>query len=161
MFKDLPDLSVAEGIAQSFAALDVKARQPYRGSVLAIGQALDVERLTSRKSTFPVIAMVHGEAEHVLRIVRPRVERRSWEKNDCRYNATNSFMYLSNTYSATSLSLLSLDDGAEESLYSFGSGSPILQISFSDEGLNTGTWLAVRQDACITVLRLSYSVDYV
>lgn len=82
-FKEIPDLKVAEDLARPLAVEGVKDENPHHGSVLAIGRALDVERLTSRKSSFTVLAMVHGEADHILRVVRPRVERWGWEKHDC------------------------------------------------------------------------------
>ncbi len=93
-FKEIPDLKVTEDLAQSLAVEDVKDEELHHGSVLAIGRALDVGRLTSRKSSFTVLAMVHGEADHILRVVRPRVERWGWEKHDCESFVCQFMQYL-------------------------------------------------------------------
>lgn len=59
---------------------------------------------------------------------------------------------------AVSLPLL-LAESADEGFYSIGSAGTIAQITFSEEEVGLGTWLAVRQSTITTILRITYSED--
>ncbi|KAK2625615.1 hypothetical protein QTJ16_004927 [Diplocarpon rosae] len=106
------------------------------GPLLAIGRAYDIDRISGVRRP-RILAIPHGAAGHVLRLIKPRVETRGWGKQSAaRLNLLNSE---------------SLDAG-----HWVGTGGPIRQITFTDIENETEIWLAVRQDTVTTVFRPTY-----
>ena len=97
---------------------------------------MDVGRTLGSRTT-TLIATPCGEAGHVLRLIRPRIEKHGWGKQ-----------------SAARLSLM--DAGSLDQGYWIGTGGPILQITFADDGNSANTWLVVRQASVTTIFRPIY-----
>ena len=109
---------------------------PHVGQLLAVLQAVDVEQtFGSRKTT--IIATSCGEAGHVLRLTKPRIERHEW-----------------GSQSSARLSLL--DAGSSDQGYWIGIGGRILQITYAEDGNLSTTRLAVRQANATTIFRPMY-----
>jgi RNA polymerase I-specific transcription initiation factor RRN6 len=106
------------------------------GSLFTMGRAVDVDRIS--KSRRPrILCMSCGEAGHVLQLIKPSTEKRGW-----------------GTHSAARISLLELE--ASERGYWVGIGGAIRQVESADDENESGTWLAVRQDTLVTILRPLY-----
>lgn len=103
------------------------------GTLMTIGQAVDSDRL-SGQSRPSIAAIPCGEAGHVLRLVRLRTQKYSWEAQN-----------------GPSLSLL--DPDYKDQGYWMGSGGTIRQITFSEDENGSRTWLAVRQSSVTTIYR--------
>lgn len=86
LVKKIPDLHPAEGIVKNLSRLNHDLNAENEGPLFSVGKGLDNDRLSGRLSTFPIFAMPHGDAGHILKIVRPRVEKRSWEKKSCMFS---------------------------------------------------------------------------
>lgn len=97
---------------------------------------MDVERQPGYR-TEPVIAIPHGEAGHVLRLIRPGIERHGWGSK--------------NSVIVSLLGAKPLDCG-----HWVGTGGTIHQISFAEDGNVASTWLAVRQAFETTIFRPMY-----
>lgn len=78
------DLQPAEALVKKHILPSHDSILGNQGSLVSVGRGLDSERVTGRLSTFPIFAMPYGEAGHILRIVRPKIQRRGWEKKSCR-----------------------------------------------------------------------------
>lgn len=107
------------------------------GQLLSVGGAVDVEHLPGYR-TIPIIAIPHGEAGHVLRLIKPNLERRGWRKRG-------------------SVTLSLMDPTSSEEGYWTGIGGTIHQIVFADDGNVASTWLAVRQAFVTTIFRPMYN----
>lgn len=103
------------------------------GTLMAIGQAVDTDRLSGRSR--PLIAAIPcGEAGHVLRLIRLRTQKYSWEAQN-----------------GPSVALL--DPDYSDQAYWMGIGGTIRQITFSEDENGSRTWLAVRQSSVTTICR--------
>jgi RNA polymerase I-specific transcription initiation factor RRN6 len=137
--KTLPEIFPANLIttplAQAPSAIDIELSSNV-GSLLGIGQAADSERVSgSRKPE--IFAMPCGEAGHILRLTRPRIESYGWGKQ-----------------SAVRVALM--NPASPDRGYWIGTGGAIRQISFADDDNGSGTWLAVRQATATTIFRPIY-----
>ena len=140
LVKSHPETFPAKPILSSLALPQGPAHSGnHVGQLLAIGRAVDIEQtFGSRKTT--IIATSSGEAGHVLRLIKPRVERHEWGEQ-----------------SSARLSLL--DVGSSDAGYWVGIGGRILQIVFAEEGNVPTTWLAVRQANATTIFRPRYGAN--
>ncbi len=105
-------------------------------TLLAVGKATDIDQTTGTRST-QIIAMVHGEAANLLRLVKPRVEALKW---DSQHDAK----------------LRSINPTAGEDCYWLGGGGAIQQITFGAGSDSFSSWLAVLKAESITILRPIY-----
>jgi RNA polymerase I-specific transcription initiation factor RRN6 len=135
-----PETYPANSLVQSHVRSQGPAHcVPHIGQLLAIGQAVDVQQtFGSRKTT--IIATACGEAGHVLRLIKPRVERLEWGRR-------------------SSARLSTLDAASSDQGYWVGIGGRILQITCAEEGNVPTTRLAVRQANATTIFRPVYGVN--
>ncbi|KAI6714387.1 hypothetical protein JHW43_003047 [Diplocarpon mali] len=139
MRKNLPESFPASPLISKFikASCEAPSGSFNRcGPLLAIGKAYDVDRISGARRP-RILAIPHGAAGHILRLIKPRIETRGWGK-----------------HSGARLNLLnpeSLDAG-----HWVGTGGPIRQILFADIENETEVLLAVRQDTVTTVFRPTY-----
>jgi RNA polymerase I-specific transcription initiation factor RRN6 len=103
---------------------------------MAIGKASDIDQNSGRRK-FLIMAMVHGEAGNLLRLIKPRTEALKWDSND-------------NT------KLRSFNPTASEDCYWSGGGGVIQQITFGADSDGSTSWLAVLKAESITILRPIY-----
>jgi RNA polymerase I-specific transcription initiation factor RRN6 len=138
LVKSQPETFPANPLLSSLAHSQAPAHsEPHVGQLLAVGKAVDVEQtFGSRKTT--IIATSCGQAGHVLRLIKPRIERHEWGRQ-----------------SSTRLSLL--DTGSSDHGYWVGIGGRILQTVFAEDRNSPTTWLAVRQASSTTIFRPVYS----
>lgn len=139
LVKSKPELFPAYKIATTMSQ-DSSPRQDLaiaNGQLLSVGGAVDVEHLPGYR-TIPIIAIAHGEAGHVLQLIKPSLERHGWRK-----------------HGSVTLPLMNLD--SSENGYWTGFGGTIHQIVFADDGNTASTWLAVRQTFVTTVFRPMYN----
>ncbi|KAG0646323.1 PITH domain-containing [Hyphodiscus hymeniophilus] len=109
------------------------------GQLLAIGRAVDIEKTFGSRKT-DIIATACGEAGHVLRLIKPRVERHEWGRQ-------------------SSLRLSTLDAASSDQGYWVGTGGRILQISCAEDENGPTTRLAVRQANATTIFRPLYEAN--
>lgn len=138
LFKNRPETFPANTVTSTLAKAHGAGRTGLSrsGSLLTVGRAVDVDRI-SRSRRPRILCMPCGGGGHILQLIRPTPERRGWGK-----------------HSAAKLSLLELE--SSERGYWVGTGGAIRQIESSDDGNESGTWLAVRQDTIITIFRPLY-----
>lgn len=136
--KTLPETVPANLIANVLAALQPtqEANSSTLGPLLAVGKALDADH-TAGSRTAQVIAMSSGEAGHVLKIIKPRIEKQGWDRRDGVRISTLSF------------------ESAEQGHW-IGTGGTIQQIVFANSDDGPDTWLAIRQPTTITIFRPAY-----
>lgn len=107
--------------------------------LFSLGGAVDIEHLPGYR-TIPIIAIPHGEAGHVLRLIQPSVERHGWQK-----------------YGSVTVPLM--DTALSDHGHWTGFGGTIQQIVFADDGNVASTWLAVRQAFVTTIFRPMYNTS--
>jgi RNA polymerase I-specific transcription initiation factor RRN6 len=135
--KALPEAGPAKATITSMTKTPsptLSAQHP--STLLAIGKASDIDQTTGTRST-QIMAMVHGEAGNLLRLIKPRVEALKWN-------------------SQPDTKLRSLNPVAGEDCYWLGSGSAIQQITFGADSDGFTSWLAVLKAESITILRPIY-----
>lgn len=115
----------------------VAPRLPPSSTLLAVGKASDTNHLSGSRA-FPIIALPHGPAGNVLRLIRPRIGQLGWEGG----NHTN---------------LKTLDLSSCEDAFWIGPGGPIHQISFATSTEGSTRYVVVRKAESITILRPVYS----
>ena len=108
----------------------------HEGQLLSVGGAVDVEHQPGYR-TIPIMAVPHGEAGHVLRLIKTSSASYRWRKNG-------------------SVTLSMMDPASTEEGHWIGTGGTIHQIVFADDGNPTSTWLAVRQAFVTTIFRPLY-----
>jgi RNA polymerase I-specific transcription initiation factor RRN6 len=109
----------------------------HHGQLLSVGAAVDVEHQPGYR-TIPIMAIPHGGAGHVLRLIKPNLERHGWRKKG-------------------SVTLSLMDPAFSEEGHWTGIGGTIHQIVFADDGNVASTWLAVRQAFITTIFRPMYN----
>jgi len=136
--KKRPEIIPARPLATAFAIAPAATDSdiPTLGPLLALGRAVDADHAAGSR-TAHILAIPSGEAGHVLKIIKPRVEKHGWGKRDgVRLSVLNA---------------TSADQG-----HWVGTGGTIRQIAFADNEFESGTWLAVRQLAMTTIFRPVY-----
>jgi RNA polymerase I-specific transcription initiation factor RRN6 len=109
----------------------------HEGSLITTAHAKDTYKISgSRRPT--ILAFSSGASGHVLHLIKPGSETRSWSN-----------------YREARLKLL--DPSHLEHGYWTGTGGGIRQIVSADsEEIKTGPWLAVRQDTTVTIFEPVY-----
>ncbi|KUJ18094.1 uncharacterized protein LY89DRAFT_614583 [Mollisia scopiformis] len=139
LLKTRPEVCPADELAADLSKADLSQQNEIpvqTGSLLAIGRAVDSDRVSGSRTT-QILAVAYGDAGHVLRLIRPRVDARGWGKD-----------------SAAKLDLL--DSESPEYGHWVGDSGIIRQILVSDTENGSGAWLAVRQDTSMTIFRPQY-----
>jgi RNA polymerase I-specific transcription initiation factor RRN6 len=140
LIKSRPETFPANAILRPLARTQSSAYLgPRVGQLLAIGYAKDVEQTFGSRKT-AIIATACGEAGHVLRLIKPRIERHEWGRE-----------------SSARLSLMDL--GSSDQGYWVGTGGRILQITYSEDASQPDIWLAVRQANATTIFRPIYGAN--
>ncbi|KAM3074231.1 hypothetical protein ACMFMF_006252 [Clarireedia jacksonii] len=129
-----PAVTIATHLAKESS--DAAFTRSNSGELIAIGGAVNGDRRYDSRIS-QIIAVPCGEAGHVLKLIKPRMERHGW---DTQYGVRLSLMSAETT---------------EEGHWA-GIGGPILQIVSANEGENLGTWFAVRQATMTTIFRPIY-----
>ncbi|KAF8863503.1 hypothetical protein BDZ45DRAFT_722283 [Acephala macrosclerotiorum] len=133
--KARPELFPANCLALNLSK-EQSETSPHVGSLLAVGRAVDPDRVSGSRTT-RILAVPHGDAGHILRLIKPRAETRGWGKR-----------------SAARLTLL--ESESPEYGHWVGEGGAIRQILAADSEGESGAWLAVRQDTATTIFRPQY-----
>jgi RNA polymerase I-specific transcription initiation factor RRN6 len=136
--KMYPETFPADTLVAELSKVDLSQKDVpmHIGSLLTVARAVDTDRVSGSRTT-QILAVPCGDAGHILRLIRPRVEVRGWEK-----------------HSAARLTVL--DSDTPEYGHWIGEGGIIRQILASDTENGSGTWLAVRQDTATTIFRPQY-----
>lgn len=131
----LPSSHLLPGLAQiSDSVTEItSAHDPIVSELLAFGRASDVD-VRHYGKTFPIVAIAGGEAGGSVRLIVLAQEQLSWRDS--------KNVYLDN---------LSSKEG-EEARWS-GNGSAIQQLVFAETEGQTSSWLAVRYQGAISILR--------
>jgi RNA polymerase I-specific transcription initiation factor RRN6 len=129
------------GPARSTIASMTKTHSPasltqHPATLMAIGKASDIDQTSGRRN-IQVMAMAHGEAGNLLRLIKPRAEALKWNTKD-------------------DTKLRSLNPAASEDCYWLGDGGAIQQIAFGADTDGSTSWLAVLKAESITILRPLY-----
>ena len=137
LIKSRPETYPANPLVHSYVHSQAPAHfTPHVGQLLTIGLAVDVDNPSGSRRT-DVIATACGEAGHVLRLIKPWLERQEWGRQ-----------------SAARLS--TLNAGSSEQGFWIGTGGRILQITCAEDGTVPTTRLAIRQANAITIFRPLY-----
>lgn len=113
-----------------------QVRSTKTAALMAVGVAARID--SGQSKTTRVLAVAHGEAGHILHLIRPRTENLGWD----------------NSKGAT---LQLLNPAASEETYWIGDGGAIQQVAFGTNNDGVTSWLAVRKSDSTTVLRPVYS----
>jgi RNA polymerase I-specific transcription initiation factor RRN6 len=109
----------------------------HPSSLMAIGKASDLDQTSGRRKV-QIMAIAHGEAGNLLRLIKPRAEALKWDGRD-------------------DTKLRSLNPAASEDCYWLGDGGSIQHITFGADSEGSTSWLAVLKAESITILRPIYS----
>ncbi len=136
--KHLPEtLPAQDVISGQLKGLFLSQTMPtvHTGALLAVGHAIDTDRLAnSKKRRAPLLALPFGASSHVLQVIVPREEIRAWPERN-----------------GSKLSLL--DTSSYENAFWQGTGGSIRQIVSAQDDNFVETFLAVRQESIITIFR--------
>jgi RNA polymerase I-specific transcription initiation factor RRN6 len=135
--KTLPEAGSAKTLI-SFIQRTESATQnsASSSSLLAIGRASDIDH-TSGLRDVQIVAMAHGQAGNILRLIKPRVEALGW---DGRHGTK----------------LRSLNPASSEECFWAEDGGSIQHITFAADGDGQTSWLAVLKAEFTTILRPIY-----
>ncbi|KAL5345950.1 hypothetical protein ACLOAV_008980 [Pseudogymnoascus australis] len=138
LIREIPQIGAAAPVLGPFvraAAVEASQARSTSGDLVATGTAKVLAKQTDR--FISVLAVAHGEAGHVLRLMKPRLEDHTWDGDD-----------------SVKLRLLNLST-SEDGYWLDGAGS-IEQIVFSSGVEGDRSWLAVRKLASTTILQPLY-----
>lgn len=134
LLKSHPETYPGNGITSALAkAAPASGFSPESGTLMTIVKVVDSDRLSGHFLP-PIAAIPHGEAGHVLHLMRLRPTKYTWKRHD-----------------TPTVSLLEPDHADQG--YWMGTGGTIRQIAYSQEENGSSTWLAVRQSSVTTILR--------
>lgn len=132
----LPASSLLPGLAQvSEAVVDVtSSHDPTVSELLAFGEAVDPDSKGHGHKTVHIAAVAGGAAGEAVRLILLNAEKLGWEDSkNIRLSAFSA-------------------KGGEEGWWS-GNGSPIKQLVFAEAEGRPSSWLAIRYQGAISVLR--------
>lgn len=118
------------------ATIETSQARPTGGDLVASGTAKVLAKIYADRS-INVLAVAHGEAGHILRLIKPRVEDHTWDGDD-------------------SVKLRLLNPSTSEDGYWLDGAGSIEQIVFSSGVEGDRSWLAVRKLASTTILQPLY-----
>ncbi|KAI9849319.1 MAG: hypothetical protein M1837_004779 [Sclerophora amabilis] len=108
-----------------------------KSTLFSLGKASDIDNQVSRARKIRVLALAGGHGGDVLRLIRVREDKSSWDGHKgIRLDEPNFA-------------------NGEEGRWT-GNGSPLSQICFADENGEGGSWLAVRTQNSTTIFRPLY-----
>lgn len=110
------------------------SRRPLE--LLANGKATVLSTLSGSK-TVEIMAMVHGEAGNILRLIKPRTEALGWD-------------------GSYGIRLRSFNPCSSEDCYWLEGGDPIQQITFASDNDGPSSWLAVRKNDSTCIFKPTY-----
>ena len=131
-----PASALLPGLAHISEVVNVatSGHDPTVSELLAIGEAVDLDKKSRGCKTVPIAAIAGGEAGEAVRLVLLTNEKLSWE--DSKNIHLSAFS----------------SKGGEEGRW-FGNGSPIQQLIFAEAEGRPSSWLAVRYHGAVSVLR--------
>ncbi|KAI9739439.1 MAG: hypothetical protein M1818_005127 [Claussenomyces sp. TS43310] len=134
--KAIPEAETAVSLLSSLGRSENASSTVHQsGSLLAVGQAFGLHK--SGSSALGILAIPHGEAGDVLRLIKPRTCHLWWEDHK-------------------GITLRSWDPAVSEDGYWMGLGGAIQQIAFGTGSDGPTSWLAVRKRDATTILRPIY-----
>jgi RNA polymerase I-specific transcription initiation factor RRN6 len=133
-------MGVIGALIKSENALDEPKDNLPTADILALGTAKSVYagHDSSLDKSVPILAMSHGEAGHILRLVKPRVEKWRWTDRGLP-------------------TIRMLNPDVTEDGYWMASGGKIEQIVYADDTEGNQSWLAVRKQASTTIFMPVYN----
>ncbi|KFY81761.1 hypothetical protein V500_11121 [Pseudogymnoascus sp. VKM F-4518 (FW-2643)] len=139
LIREIPQIGAAATVLGPLVrAADVETSQARSasGDLVASGTAKVLSKHLGDRS-LNVLAVAHGEAGHVLRLIKPRLEDHTWDGDD-------------------SVKLRLLNPSTSEDGYWLDGAGSIEQIVFSSGVEGDRSWLAVRKLASTTILQPLY-----
>ncbi|KFY42680.1 hypothetical protein V495_04389 [Pseudogymnoascus sp. VKM F-4514 (FW-929)] len=139
LIREVPQIGAAAAVLGPLvrtATVEAAQARPTGGDLIASGTAKVLSKHHGDRS-INVLAVAHGDAGHVLRLIKPRLEDHTWDGDD-------------------SVKLRMLNPSISEDGYWLDGAGSIEQIVFSS-GIEGGrSWLAVRKLASTTILQPIY-----
>lgn len=132
----LPASSLLPALAHVSEIVDevTSRHDPTVSELVAFGEAADPDRRGHGSRTVPIVAVAGGEAGETVRLVLLNNKKLGWEDSkNIRLSAFSA-------------------EGGEEGWWS-GNGSPIQQLVFAEAEGRPSSWLSVRYQGAISVLR--------
>ncbi|OBT53436.1 hypothetical protein VE04_06391 [Pseudogymnoascus sp. 24MN13] len=139
LIREIPQIGAAASVLGPLvrtAAVEASKTRPTGGDLVASGTAKVLSKHHGDRS-INVLAVAHGEAGHVLRLIKPRLEDHTWDADD-------------------SVKLRLLNPSTSEDGYWLDGAGSIEQIVFSSGIEGDRSWLAVRKLASTTILQPVY-----
>ncbi|OBT84726.1 hypothetical protein VE02_06308 [Pseudogymnoascus sp. 03VT05] len=139
LIREIPQIGAAVSVLGPLvrtAAVETSKTRPTGGDLVASGTAKVLSKHHGDR-LIQVLAVAHGEAGHVLRLIKPRLEEHTWDRDD-------------------SVKLRLLNPSTSEDGYWLDGAGSIEQIVFSSGVEGDRSWLAVRKLASTTILQPVY-----
>lgn len=139
LIRQIPQIGAATTVLGPLvraAAVETSRIRPTGGDLVASGTVKVLSKHHADR-TIQVLAVAHGEAGHVLRLIKPRLEDHTWDGDE-------------------SVKLRMLNPSTSEDGYWLDGAGSIEQIVFSSGVEGDSSWLAVRKLASTTILQPVY-----